>query len=142
MKILILLTLLFSFNAHAEKMKDFSLPIYQKTEKFNLGDELKGKKVLINFWATWCTSCIHEIPQLELLKAKYGDSVTFVAVNAGEKTNLIDRFLKKYKFSYTILKDEDRSFSKSLAVESLPVTIVVDKNMNVVYRDVVPPKEL
>lgn len=141
MKTFIFLILL-SFNAYAEKMVDFSLPIYQQKEKFQLSDKLKEKKVLINFWASWCTSCIHEISQLEALKAKYGKDVFFVAVNAGEKSNLIDRFLNKNKFSYLILKDEDRSFSKSIGINSLPVTIVVDKDMNIVYRDVVPPKEL
>lgn len=142
MKILLFLAFLISFSAHAEKMKDFSLPVYKQNEKFVLSEHLKGKKVLINFWATWCTSCIHEIPLLEALKVKYGDSVTFVAVNAGEKSNLIEKFFKKYKFSYLHLKDEDRNFSKSINVDSLPVTIVVDKDMNVIYRDVVPPKEI
>ncbi len=142
MKVLILMTLLFSFSAQAEKMKDFTLPVYKQNENFVLSESLKGKKVLLNFWATWCTSCIHEIPLLEALKAKYGDSVTFVAINAGEQSNLIDKFFKKYKFSYLHLKDEERNFSKSIKVDSLPVTIVIDKDMNVIYRDVVPPKEL
>lgn len=142
MKLLIAALMLLSVNVHAEKMKDFTLPIHQKSEKFHLQEEVKKKKVLLNFWATWCTSCIHELPKLEALKEKYGDSVTFVSVNAGEKDNLIDRFQRKYKFSYTMLKDEDRSFSKSLGVDSLPVTIVVDKDMNVIYRDVVPPTSL
>lgn len=142
MKRLILLLFFFSLNVYAEKMPDFSLPIYNADSKFKLSEELKGKKILINFWATWCTSCIHEIPLLETLKEKYGKDVVFVAVNAGEKSNLIDRFLKKYKFSYIILKDEDRSFSKSVGVDSLPVTMVMDQDRNVIYRAVVPPKEI
>ncbi len=142
MKRLILLIFFFSLNVYAEKMPDFSLPIYNADSKFKLSEELKGKKVLINFWATWCTSCIHEIPLLETLKEKYGKDVVFVAVNAGEKSNLIDRFLKKYKFSYIMLKDEDRSFSKSVGVDSLPVTMVLDQDRNVIYRAVVPPKEI
>lgn len=142
MKFLAIFLFIFSLSAHAEKMKDFSLPIYKQSEQFKLSEAAKGKKVLINFWATWCTSCIQELPKLEALKEKYGNEVTFVAVNAGEKSNLIERFFKKYNFSYTHLKDEDRVFSKSIGVDSLPVTIVVDKDLNVVYRDVVPPKDL
>jgi thiol-disulfide isomerase/thioredoxin len=142
MKILGLLILVLSFNANAEKLVDFTLPTFPKNEVFHLSEKTKNKKVFINFWATWCTSCIHEIPLLESLKAKYGNDVEFVAVNAGEKENLINRFLKKYQFSFIHLKDEERKFSKSIGVDSLPVTIVVDKDMNVVYRDVVPPKSL
>lgn len=142
MKKLVLLLSLFSFNVYADKLADFNLPVYNADSHFHLSEKLKNKKILINFWATWCTSCIHEIPQLESLKEKYGEEVIFVAINAGEKSNLIDRFLKKYKFSYILLKDEDRSFSKSIGVDSLPVTIVLDKDRNIIYRDVVPPKEL
>lgn len=142
MRLIILLTFFISLSAHAEKFTDFNLPVYNAESKFHLSENIKGKKILINFWATWCTSCIHEIPQLEALKAKYDKDVVFVAVNAGEKSNLIDRFLKKYKFSFILLKDEDRSFSKSVGVDSLPVTIVLDQDRNVIYRDVVPPKEI
>lgn len=142
MKRLLILIFFFSFNVYADKIPDFSLPVYNADSKFQLSEVLKGKKVLINFWATWCTSCIHEIPLLETLKEKYGKDVVFVAVNAGENSKLIDRFLKKYKFTYIILKDEDRSFSKSVGVDSLPVTMVLDQSRNIIYRAVVPPKEI
>ena len=136
------LLLFLSLNVYADVIPDFNLPIYNSDSKFQLSEKIKGKKILVNFWATWCTSCIHEIPLLETLKEKYGNDVIFVAVNAGEKSNLIDRFLKKYKFSYIILKDEDRSFSKSIGVDSLPVTIVLDQDRKIIYRGFVPPKEI
>lgn len=144
MKIFILVISLsfFSFMAQAEELPDFEFNVYQKNEKFILSNKLKGKKILINFWASWCTSCAHEIPQLEALKAKYGNDVLFIAINAGEKPNLIERFLKKYKFTYTVLIDEERVFSKKIGVNALPVTIVLDKEMKIVYRDIVPPKDL
>ena len=139
MKKLILL-LLFSINVYADVIPDFNLPVYSSDSKFLLSEKIKDKKILINFWATWCISCIHEIPLLESLKEKYGNEVVFVAINAGEKSNLIERFLKKYKFTYIILNDEDRIFSKSIGVDSLPVTIVLDQNRKILYRGVVPPK--
>jgi len=142
MKKLIWLLCFFSLNTYADKMPDFNLPVYNADSKFQLSEEIKGKKIIINFWASWCTSCIHEIPLLENLKEKFGKDAVFVAVNAGEKSNLIDRFLKKYKFSYIILKDGDRTFSKSAGVDSLPVTIVLDQDRNIIYRDVVPPKKI
>lgn len=142
MKGLIILLMSFSISAHAEKMKDFSLPLHLENRIVHLQEEVKNKKVLLNFWASWCTSCAQEIPKLEELKAKYGDKVTFIAINAGEKPNLIERFLRKYKFSYLLVKDEDRLYSKSVGVDSLPVTIVVDQDMNIIYREVFPPKDL
>ncbi len=137
-----LLLFLIFFNLHAETFKDFTLPIHSKNESIILSKHSKDKKTLINFWASWCTSCIQELPQLEALKQKYEKEANFIAINAGEKNNLIDKFLKKYSFSYLILNDIDRVFSKSVGVESLPITIVVDKNLNIIYRGTVPPKEL
>lgn len=142
MRIFIISMLIFSFNARAEKIKDFILPGYVENKKIHLQEEVKKKKVLLNFWASWCMSCAQEIPQLEALKAKYGEQVTFIAINAGEKENLIGRFVKKNKFSYLVVKDEDRIYSKSIGIDSLPVTIVVDEEMNIVYRGIVPPEEL
>ena len=142
MKRLIVLLYFISLIVYSDVIPDFSLPIYSTDSKFKLSENLKGKKVLINFWASWCISCIHEIPLLESLKEKYGNDVVFVAVNAGEKSNLINKFIKKNKFTYTVLTDEDRSFSKSIGVDSLPVTILVDQDQKIIYRGVVPPKEL
>lgn len=142
MRVLIIFILFLSFSAHAEKIKEFSLPQHGSEENIILKQEVKKKKVLLNFWASWCTSCAQEIPKLEALKQKFGNDVTFMAINAGEKANLVERFIKKYKFSYLILKDEDRLYSKSMGVDSLPVTIVVDEQMNIIYRDTVPPESL
>ena len=142
----LLLSLLLSLAVHspanAETMSDFSLPIYKTNNVFQLKEAVKGKKVLLNFWASWCTSCAHEIKELEALKAKYGDSVVFVGVNAGEKNNLIDKFINKHKFTFIQVVDENREFSKKLGVNALPVTMVIDSNMNIVFKDVRPPKEL
>jgi thiol-disulfide isomerase/thioredoxin len=129
-------------SANADKLPDFTLSTVEKNESFILSKEIQGKKVLINFWATWCTSCIQEIPLLENLKEKYKEDVHFIAINAGEKNHLVNRFFKKYKFSYIQLMDNDRTLSKALGVESLPVTIVIDQNLNILYRGVVPPKSL
>lgn len=138
-----LLNLTFNTSiARAEKLQDFVLNEYKTNVKITLSEKLKGKKALINFWASWCTSCVHEIPQFEALKTKYGQDVHFFAVNAGEKPNLIERFINKNKFSYVVLLDEERTYSKLIGVNSLPVTIVVDKDMNILYRGFTPPHEL
>lgn len=140
-KIFFLCLTYISFNAQAEKLTNFTLSDFKTNLTYNLQEQTKGKKTLINFWASWCTSCAKEIPQLEELKKKYKDA-NFIAINAGETSNLINKFIKKYQFSYTILTDPNRTISKSLGINALPVTIVIDQDMNILYKDIVPPKEL
>jgi len=131
-------------NVHGSSVSDFSLPIYKSKEIFNLKQKLsKHSKVVINFWASWCTSCIEELPLLEKLKSEYQkDNVLFVAINAGESRKKIKRFLKKRGFSYLILEDKDRVISKKLGVTELPKTFVIEKNQNISFKGNRPPKSL
>lgn len=134
----ILLLLIISFNIQAEKLSAFELPIYKKEMKYQYSAKTK---TLINFWASWCTSCIQEIPELEALK-KENPKVEFLAVNAGDSPSKIKKFLKKTKFSYTVLMDKSKKFSKELGVLSLPITMVISKKGEVLYRSSKPPKNL
>ena len=109
----ICLALFFSVLCQAKTFESFSLPVYNKnSETFNYPKDAKGKYVVINFWAQWCTSCIQELPELENLKKK-NPEVVFLGVNAGDSVNKIKKFQQKYSFSYVILQDENRVFSKS-----------------------------
>ncbi|MEC7276934.1 MAG: TlpA disulfide reductase family protein [Bdellovibrionota bacterium] len=113
------------------------------TTKLNLaplGHKVE-RKTVVNFWATWCTACIQEIAELEALKKKY-PKVDFVAVNAGESKKKIARFVKKHGFTYKILRDKDKSFSKGIGVLSLPQTFVVDETGKVLYHESTPPKKI
>jgi thiol-disulfide isomerase/thioredoxin len=128
----------------AKKMAPFELPIYKSDQIFKLDEKLKKhSKILINFWAAWCTSCIEELPDLEKLKANSkGKDILFVAINAGESSKKIKKFLKKYKFSYLILEDKNRVVSKSLGVKDLPKTYVLDSKGNILFKKNRPPKKL
>ena len=129
-------------NSHSSEIKNFGLPVYKSDKKFQLKKALqKHEKVLINFWASWCTGCIQELPKLEELKKKY-KKVLFVAINAGESGKKIEKFIKTYNFSYLILEDKDRAISKSLDIKSLPQTLLVDKNRKILFRGNRPPKKI
>lgn len=141
--VLLLMIVSFLFlPLHAEdkvkKLSSFHLPFYSEKGEYNFPSK---KKVVINFWATWCTSCIKELPLLEELKRK-NPEVEFLAINAGDSKVKIKKFLKKNPFSYQVLMDKDKSFSKSLGILSLPQTLVVDKTGKVLYHSDKPPKDL
>ena len=57
--------------------------------------ELKGKTVILNFWATWCPPCIKEFPELLELAAKYPGEIVLLAVSVDESPEQIDRFIER-----------------------------------------------
>lgn len=106
--------------------------LYKTQTVFDL--DKTSKKVFINFWATWCTSCIEELPLLEAMKAdpKNAD-IEFIAVNVGDTDKKIDKFLKKYKFTFKMISDQDKSISTKWGVKSLPQSIIVEKKAIIRY---------
>lgn len=135
--------LIFTFisNVYAQDLKDFELPTYSSNEIYKFSAKNLKNKLVINFWATWCTSCIQEIPLLEKLKAD-NPTVEFIAISAGDKPNKIKKFIEKHKFTYKILMDSDNSFSKSIRVINLPQTMVIEPGGKIIYHKEVPPEKL
>lgn len=141
MKSLFVFMVFFSSLAYADSLADFTLKTYPNGEEVKLSELVKEKKVLLNFWASWCTSCAKEIPELEELKKKNPD-VEFLAINAGDNNKKIKKFLKKFGFSYKVLMDSDKNYSKSIGVLSLPQTMIIGKNREILYRSEKPPQKL
>ena len=120
-------------------MPPIKIAQYKNNKPFIL--ENINKKIVINFWATWCTSCIKEIDELERLKNN-NPNVEFIAINAGDSKKKIKKFLKKHPWTYKILMDVDKSISKSLGVLSLPQTWVLDKKRTIIYKNTKPPSKI
>ena len=93
---------------------------------------LKGKVVLINFWATWCGPCRKEMPLLEQIHKKYAPlGFTMLGVNVEEDTRLMDTFLKDVPVTFPVLLDPANGVSKLYNVSAMPSTVIVDRKGNV-----------
>ena len=114
-----------------------------KVEEPSLSDidgshvDLSGKITVINVWATWCGTCIREMPQLNRLYEKYKDDedIQFVAF-ADEEVMQIEQALSRWNFSYRQVADA-RPFTRSLKsglVKTYPQNIILDKNCRVVFE--------
>jgi thiol-disulfide isomerase/thioredoxin len=115
---------------------------YAKGSSFKLQDHVGKKIIVLNFFASWCTSCIQELPLLHSLQEKYKDDAHFIAINVGERPGIIAKFLKKHPFRYTILEDQDKRVTKQFGVEALPKTIVINKKGAISFRGDRPPTTL
>ena len=108
-----------------QKAPDFSLKNIDG-EKVNLR-ELEGKKVFLNFWASWCKPCQIEMPDIQKLHEEYGEDVEIIAVNLGESKKEVKNFLEMRGYNFTILLDENREIGSKYMVRAIPTTYFLDE---------------
>jgi thiol-disulfide isomerase/thioredoxin len=88
----------------------------------------KGKVVVLNFWASWCTPCRTESPLLERWQRKLSDSgATVVGVDVLDVEGDARAFIKEFKLSYPQLRDADGQYLGDFDVVQYPETVVLDR---------------
>lgn len=93
-----------------------------------LGD-LKGKIVLLDFWATYCDSCQDSVPALKQLRDQYkGKGFELVGISLDDSPAQVARFAKEEGMDYTILVDSDLAVARDYGVRGLPVTLLLDRS--------------
>jgi len=96
--------------------------------------DLKGKVVMINFWATWCGPCRQEMPLLEQMHKKYGPmGFTMVGINVEEDSSGAEAWLAKTPVSFPILFDRQNAVSKLYNVSGMPSSVLIDRKGQVRY---------
>lgn len=112
---------------------DFTLPV-RSGETFTLSEH-RGKVVVVNFWATWCTPCCEELPYFDQLHQEYGDKVTVVAIHSDLVTDDIDAYLAQFDYAMPFALDETGEAANLLGVGNmLPQTIVINADGVITYN--------
>ncbi len=94
---------------------------------FRLSD-LRGKAVIVNFWATWCTPCRKEMPQFVAAYDRYKDEgLEVVAVNVQESPSIIRPFVQDFGMEFLVVLDKRGSVSDSYRLIGLPMTYFIDR---------------
>jgi thiol-disulfide isomerase/thioredoxin len=124
-----------------EEMKpeipDFTY-ITEKKEKRQL-HSLKGKVILLSFWATWCAPCQVELPMFQKIYETYDkDEFQIIAINLDDifedAIAFRNRFWKEHNIEFPTYFDIDKKAAMMLDIQGLPTNFLIDKNMKVVFQ--------
>ncbi|OZU90219.1 cytochrome C biogenesis protein [Virgibacillus indicus] len=105
---------------------DFELETLEG-ETVKLSD-YKGKKVILNFWATWCPPCREEMPEMQEFHDTYGDNVEMLAVNlTGSESNVkkVQEYIDEFNYTYPIPLDKESAVGDEYRVISVPTTYFI-----------------
>jgi peroxiredoxin len=96
--------------------------------------EFRGQVVLINFWASWAGPSRMEMPRLEKISATYrGNGFVLLGVNMDDTKSSASNFAAAYGITYPLLLDLRKAVVRQYAVETVPVTVLIDRSGTVRY---------
>lgn len=96
--------------------------------------ELRGRVVLVDFWASWCAPCLKSLPAYESLRAEFARAdFEIVAVNVDEDPADARAFLSKVALTFPLLRD-DGSLAAAWAPKTMPTSYLVDRDGRIAHR--------
>lgn len=116
------------------KMTDFSfVDINNKEVKLS---DFSGKGIVLNFWATWCPSCVSELPYFQSAYNNHKD-IQFIMLNLtdGEKETeeSVKKFISDNEYTFPVFMDKMAQGSKTYGVYLIPQTLFIDKDGKIIY---------
>ncbi|MDA8353811.1 MAG: thiol-disulfide oxidoreductase ResA [Firmicutes bacterium] len=116
-----------------KKAPDFQLETLDG-EKMKLSD-LKGKVVLLNFWASWCEPCRDEMPAIQTVYDKHKDKgFEVVGVNIAETQVAVNAFARQYELKFPIAMDRERKVTEQYGIGPIPSSIFIDREGNIIRK--------
>lgn len=110
---------------------DFELKLL--TGEMTKLSDYRGKKVMLNFWATWCPPCKAEMPEMQQFYEATKDEVAILAVNM-DPQNDVAGFVKDMGITFPILLDEKNEVNQNYQIISIPTTFFIDENGVITHK--------
>jgi cytochrome c biogenesis protein CcmG, thiol:disulfide interchange protein DsbE len=100
-------------------------------------ESLKGKVVLLDYWASWCVPCKQSFPWLSAMHEKYSaKGLVIVAVNLDKKRELADEFISKFTVPFTVAFDPTGKTADAFKVKAMPTSFLISRTGTVLYTHI------
>ena len=97
-------------------------------------ESYRGQVLVVNFWASWCTPCVRELPGLNRLRQEFGGQpFEILGVNVAEPPNRLKRFFKRQPIGFPVLYDRESEAFHAWNVKGLPTSFVIDREGRIRY---------
>ena len=90
--------------------------------------DYRGKRVWVNFWATWCGFCVQEMPDMQSVKTECGNDLVILAVNSTEDAKTAKDFITSKGYNFVNLMDPDRALLDRFNIEGFPTSIFINRS--------------
>jgi cytochrome c biogenesis protein CcmG, thiol:disulfide interchange protein DsbE len=114
-----------------ESAPDFTITDSQRTVTLS---QLRGKPVILNFWASWCAPCVEEMPSLVELQKQMGDKVRILAVSEDADDKAYREFVQNHNIDLLTVRDPKQSANELYGTFKFPETYVIDKDGQIVRK--------
>ncbi|WP_046174388.1 redoxin domain-containing protein [Domibacillus indicus] len=102
--------------------------------------DYKGKKVFLNFWATWCPPCKQEMPHMQSFYEENEGKAEILAVNLEESKTKAKDFADQYHLTFPVLMDKNGEVAEKYEIYTMPTTYVLNED-GTVYQKIVGPMD-
>jgi len=144
----VILTLVLSVTGCSAGSESLGARVGEPAPDFQLSDldgqsvslsDFRGKPVLINFWATWCPSCVSEMPYIQEIYEEWSDKgLVVLAINIGESSSKVEEFMQSHNLSFTVLLDIKQNVAQKYNFQYIPTTFFIDKD-GIIQEKVIGP---
>lgn len=135
-KVLFFIVLIFLLGIAQENKKapDFSLnSIDGKTIKLS---DIKGKKIILNFWATWCPPCRAEIPDFVKFYNENKDKVEIIGIAVSSRKEDVEAMVKKFNISYPVCLSDEKIENLYGGIQAVPTTFLIDEKGYIKFKKI------